>query len=228
MEDDIARAREALEKALATIDRVRETAVAELNVSVAKEFGDEAWTTSLTARKPGADPQRIDAFEQRIGKTLPPDLRALLLLHDGEEDGDIDRVPTFLHSLRLLSLDEIEARWTRQVEMRERIPFTDDPSQVMEGESRILRTNELGSGNTVPFLGIAAIEDTVQVDLAPAPQGTYGQTFYSFETETTYLSDSVLALVEHYSGTLEAGAYVLEEGTFEPASGSPEVALRVP
>ena len=140
------------------------------------------------------------AFEEEIGRTLPSDLVALLLLHNGEEGGDVDRLTTFPHNLRLRSIDEM--RDDRAMALR------------MEGP------------DTVAFLGMVGVEDRVHVHLGDR----YGQTFYAFEMETTPLSSSVLALIEAYAADLESGKYVATvDGSIEAkAGGNPETAMRVP
>lgn len=150
--------------------------------------------------RPGAAPDAIDRLEVAIGLPLPPELRALLALHDGQ------RVPPFLGTVAgflLLSCEEAARIWREQGELLDagdlarpgRCP--DETVQPVWWSKRWIPFAEGGGG------------DLLCVDLGPGPRGLTGQVlrFWHDGEQRAQLAPGVEALLASFLADLRRGVY---------------------
>lgn len=89
----------------------------------------EAWLGSqlpaaLDNLRPPATEAELSALEAAMGRPLPEDLRALLSIHDGENDGWVPSA--FPDSHWLLPTAQIESLWEQQASLAEEMGGTEE------------------------------------------------------------------------------------------------------
>jgi len=152
----------------------------------------------------GATPADIIALETHIGLTLPEEMKASLMRHDGLDQWS---------SGELLSVESIKGVWNKRAEMIDKGVFFDHESLV-EANDFIQKCWLSKSWVPVDSRGGA---DGHMVDLNPGPKGKVGQVMYfSHETgpEIPVFSDFVEYL-EECARRFESGEYVVVEGCLE-------------
>jgi cell wall assembly regulator SMI1 len=129
---------------------------------------------------PPADQDDIDKLEQTLGQRIPDDVKAVLMMHNGqrltdttirEDDGAVPCIPT----LSFLSADLIEQCWSEWAFLRE----DSDPEELADGEAlpgsegrvRPLYT----SPGWIPLWSDPLRSDYIGLDLDPDSAGTRGQ-----------------------------------------------------
>lgn len=128
--------------------------------------------------KKGTTEAKLTKLEQKLGVTLPANLRATLLRHDGQkEDGDGDLIPEcfvddWSGSFLLMSVAEIDQHWEEYREAVEAGDFTTNRTTPDKG----VRAGWWNTG-WIPFA-----TDTggalLCVDTDPAKGGTVGQVIH--------------------------------------------------
>jgi cell wall assembly regulator SMI1 len=188
----------------------------------------------LAGLAPPATPERLAAAERTVGFALPADLRASLLIHDGEAT-DVGSIA----GLTLNSLEAIQRDWRVMKEVLE-VGWFDTPpfpGPAHEAWVRDIEARERGEKPKRPrtppvpasdprlrdghwhvgWIAIASVGDgdSVSLDLDPAPGGTVGQNFY-FDHEAD--GGPARLYARSFSEWLECYVEDLEAGRVEVAS----------
>ena len=151
----------------------------------------------------GATENDIAKLEQNTGLTLPADLRASLLAHDGQEANE-----TIAFSPCggfYASVEDIYAKWSDDQELAEEFPLsmseTQDGDRILDGVFSVKR---------LPIAGAPYWDgDNTYLDFAPGPKGTPGQVIQlTSECELVVLASSFSEYLERLIRTLESGALV--------------------
>jgi cell wall assembly regulator SMI1 len=170
--------------------------------AIAKPFGK---TLRLRA---GASEEAIAAAEATMKLAIPPDLRAALKLHDGQDDSEYDACfPWMPGCSPLRSLREIVARWEEEVALAEA-----DTGEAAEDPR--LRVG-LWLPKRIPIAGTQWWDgDNTYVDLAPGPKGSVGQLIsFSSECDIEVLGTSFHDALAAYVGALESRAWLYDPHT---------------
>ena len=156
--------------------------------------------------RPPASEASIAMFERTIGRAVPPELRELMRLADGQDEDFVEQDLTWLPSARLLSVEAIERSWAdarpwdRELETEE--------LQDVERIRRLVRHPAW-----IPIAGDA--EADLFLDLAPGPKGTVGQLIsFVSESELKVIAPSLGAFFETYAGLIEEGALIIRKGAY--------------
>jgi cell wall assembly regulator SMI1 len=138
--------------------------------------------------RPPAEPSSLDAYERELGVALPDDLRALWLLHDGQDGEGLWLPAPFLSVAQSRALRDEHCGFVVH-EWLERT-LDADPRQrdcVYHPRRVPLAASDLG-------------DHYVHVDLAPGPAGTCGQVIELVsECDFEVLAPSLGALLERYA-----------------------------
>jgi cell wall assembly regulator SMI1 len=157
-----------------------------------------AGKSSLRLR-PGATDKAIDAAEEKMKLRFPPDLRASIAAHDGQEDAD-DLFDFLPGCDRLQPLDAVVAQWEEEVKLH-------DPSEEVFDDDDGLVQTILWSPKRIPIAGNRWWDGAnTYCDLVPGPKGTSGQivTFVS-ECDLVVLGPSLEGALALYIEALESG-----------------------
>jgi cell wall assembly regulator SMI1 len=168
-------------------------------------LGEHASTLKL---RPGASEATIAGVERELGIALPPDYRAWLLLHDGEDDDDA-RVEWLPAWGRLLPIEVTLERWRDEQEWAQSDEdpgfesFDDDERirQVVKHARRIvIAGNRYGDG------------DNTYLDLAPGPKGSVGQVIVGVtECDFAVVGASFAEFLQRWATAFEAGQLAVSE-----------------
>ena len=177
----------------------------------------EQWMVEHTGRslglRAGANENDIAKLEQKTGLTLPADLRASLLAHDGQEtDKTIAFSPCGGFYASVADMDE---KWSEDQELAEEFPLstsdTQDGGRILDGVFSVKR---------LPIAGAPYWDgDNTYLDFAPGPKGTPGQVIQlTSECDFVVLATSFSEYLERLIRTLESGAllYNAEQETLAP------------
>jgi cell wall assembly regulator SMI1 len=170
----------------------------------------EAWAKknakrSLRLSNKGVSEKRIAAAEKKMRLKIPSDLRASLLLHDGQANDDVFRWLPGCSPLR--PLDAIVAQWKDEQENVEQYGI-----EKALSEDGLLHTT-LWHPKRIPIAGTEWWDgDNTYIDLFPGPKGTAGQvmTFVS-ECDLEVLGPSLHGALELYLEALESGEWVYDK-----------------
>jgi cell wall assembly regulator SMI1 len=185
----------------------------------------EAWAEEHADKslrlRPGASERAVKAAEKAMKLELPADLRASILLHDGQEpvDEESELFPWMPGCSPLASLEWIVERW------KEERDEEGDAEDDAVSEDGFVHTT-LWHPSRVPLAGTPDWDgDNTYVDLYPGPQGTRGQliTFVT-ECDLTAIAPSLAAALESYVGALERGDWIYKNDDVRPkrrGSGHP-------
>jgi cell wall assembly regulator SMI1 len=155
---------------------------------------------------PGANPRRVTQAEAELGFSVPPELRALWSLHDGQRDtghsfvgapriGDLE--------FDLLSIEATTAQQELVLIDVERIRESEDEAgATVEGLRTDATTEELQSNH---WLAFAALESQSLV-----MSGVTGRVFFLGDDPLKLLAPSLTDWLEQYAADLEADEYVVE------------------
>jgi cell wall assembly regulator SMI1 len=151
---------------------------------------------------PGAAAGDVAALETTVGTTLPADLRALFLLHDGQKPRSF--VST-VEGCTLLSCKGAGKAWSTLGELLDAGDL-DEPAESREGKVKPV----WWSKRWIPFAEGSG-GDLLCVDLDPAVKGTAGQVlrFYHDEGLRDQLAPSVETFLANYLGMLRQGKFKL-------------------
>jgi len=167
-------------------------------------LGEHASTLSL---RPGASDAQIAEAEVALGVELPPDYRAWLRLHDGQDhvENQIEWLPA---GGRLLPLAVTVARWRDEQEW---VEPDDEGYQYEQDDMRIrcvvqhprrivVAGNQWGDG------------DNTYLDLIPGIAGTVGQVIVAVtECDFEVVGSSFLDFLERWAAAFEAGAITVTD-----------------
>jgi cell wall assembly regulator SMI1/ankyrin repeat protein len=166
-----------------------------------KALGRAAPLVKKSLRK-GTTDARLNALEAALGVTLPPDVRASYLLHDGQKDGADGLLPEGFAGLDaeyvLLPVACIPAEWRPWQELHAGGEFA---GQVGKPDAGV-RADWWHPG-WVPVASNGA-GDAVCIDLAPAKGGSVGQVVWVGHESgdrprlAGSLGELLAALAEHY------------------------------
>ncbi len=155
----------------------------------------------------GADSEDIEALEAVLGVTLPPNFKASLAIHDGEDDGWPCRV--FAEHGAYLSTTRIVEEWRDR--QRHAEEFASDPGEdalddvvAVDGPVQ----PKLFMPGWVPFMECNG-DVFWAIDFSPAPGGTHGQ-IIEVDWEAcswSVIADSFTAFFDDYVTDLEQGEY---------------------
>ncbi len=177
----------------------------------------EAWAKknakmSLRLRD-GALESDVRAAEEIMKLSFPKDLRASILLHDGQEpvEDESELFPWMPGCSPLATLESIVERWKEEREI------DGDAEDDAVSEDGIVHTT-LWHPKRIPIAGTPYWDgDNTYVDLYPGPKGKSGQlvTFVT-ECDLVALGPSFGAALEKWVKALEAGDWVFEDGAVRP------------
>jgi cell wall assembly regulator SMI1 len=150
--------------------------------------------------RPPAEPSALDAYEAELGVALPADLRALWLLHDGQ-DGEARWLPdrwlpvSASRAMRSDLLPFIVYEWLELV-------LEHDPRQ------RAL----VYHAHRVPLVASDLGDYYAHVDLAPGPAGARGQILLlTSECDFDVVATGVGELLDRYATLVSSGAPTYDE-----------------
>lgn len=182
----------------------------------------ERWMMDHTGRslglRAGASESDIAELEQRMGLGLPPDMRASLLAHDGQETDDtiaFSPCGGFYGSV-----ESIGEKWSDDQELAEEFPLslseTQDEGRILDGVFSVRR---------IPIAGAPYWDgDNTYLDFAPGPKGTPGQVIQlTSECDFVVLASSVSEYLDRLIQTLESGALVYNDAQQEIVPKGQEV-----
>ena len=171
----------------------------------------EAWLdvhapTIRGGLRPGARERELDDLERHLGRTLPPEFRAVYLVHDGENSSWGSVIPFFEEFLPLAGV----LRWSGYaLTPEERAEL----NQIVEiEEPGVIRQVAL-SDACIPFARDGA-GNYLAVDLEPGPQGTLGQVVDSGRDDLTQprrcYAPELIAWFERLADRMESGEIEVE------------------
>jgi cell wall assembly regulator SMI1 len=147
---------------------------------------------------PGATKDQIAKAESRFGVALPPDLRTLWSLHDGQRE----EANGFVEAFDLLSVDWAVAQ---QEAVLQCIEFAREPESADWWKRSGGTDEELESDHWLPFA--ARDSDSLAV------HGVTGRVFScDHDDSPKLLSPSLVDWIEGYAARVEAGDYAVREG----------------
>lgn len=174
----------------------------------------EAWAVAHAGRslrlRPACTPERIAAAEAALGLTFPDDLRATLLVHDGqdgERSGTDDDVFEWLPGCSAWKpLSAIVERWKEERDMAEE----GEEDEALEAEGPLYTV--LWHPRRIPVAGTPWWDgDNTYVDLVPSPRGTPGQVItFVTECDLVRLGKGLRDALERYLGALERGDWAYD------------------
>jgi cell wall assembly regulator SMI1 len=183
----------------------------------------EAWALNNAGKslglRPGATEEAIAAAEQAMGLTFPPDYRASLLAHDGQEGRHGEVFEWLPGCSPLKPLAQVVERYKEEQGLAEEFP---DEEQRAEGPLHTV----LWHPKRIPIAGNEWWDgDNTYVDLHPTAEGTPGQiiTFVT-ECDLVRLGTSLADAIESYLAALESGDWVFakdKEGGHVTPKGEP-------
>ena len=152
--------------------------------------------------KPGAPPEKIDAFEKELGHTLPETLRALLLWRNGERDGGPSE--RFIDNYSLMSIEEIASAWRTTKKLKDAGEFDDEHAWHNEWVPFVAN----GGGDHL-CVGLAGIGDDEEEREA-------GQVieYWHADSDRTVKFASIDVLFEKLLYALEHGEWSIEDDGF--------------
>ena len=153
---------------------------------------------TLASLRPGAAPAEIAVTEAHLGVTLPDDLRASYLIHDGQTD-----ISSLIEGVELLSLSNVCIQWTIWKDLLDDGTFEDSvsapvgPIRPEWWNARWIPLTRDGGGNSHCL------------DLDPAPGGGVGQIITMWHDEDTreILAPSFGAWLTQFADELDEGEY---------------------
>ena len=163
---------------------------------------------TLAALRPAATPAEIAATEAHLGVTLPDDLRASYLIHDGQQGlTDSMDLPGLIEGWELLSLAGVRDEWTIWKDLRDDGTFEGSASAPVGPirpewwNARWIPLTRDGGGNSHCL------------DLDPAPGGGVGQIITMWHDDDTreIVAPSFGAWLTQFADELDAGEYAYSE-----------------
>ena len=154
----------------------------------------------LEALAPGATAAEVETVERAIGRTLPPDVRASLAIHNGDA-GD----PGLIFGLDLLRAGQIISDW----QMWQSIEWDNDEYREQHSSFPELAVAlDYTNPGWVPLTRAVTSSNYIGVDLAPGPAGTIGQViiFGRDEDHKCVLASGWAEFLADYATFLESGA----------------------
>ncbi len=174
-----------------------------------KELWDrlERWARENAGKtlglRPGASAAAIGKAEKAMKLVFPPDLRASLLAHDGQDVERDDLFEWLPGVAPLQPLASIVERWKDEVDMA----ADGDPD---DGRTEGPLHAVLRHAKRIPIAGTRYWDgDNTYVDLHPSSSGTAGQIItFTSECDLSCLGTSLTDAVTHYLDALESGEWV--------------------
>jgi cell wall assembly regulator SMI1 len=149
----------------------------------------------------------IAAAEATMGLAFPPDFRASLLVHDGQEDGadDFDTLEWLPHQAPLAPLDRIVDQWREHCEAFERHHAGEEP-RLLEGGTLY---HYFWHPKRIPIAGNPWFDqDNAYLDFIPGPNGVPGQlVMFGKSAFGSVLAPSFRTALAIFADALESGAY---------------------
>jgi len=177
-----------------------------LEIQLAAQYPD-----ILRSLNPPATLDQIAAFEAEVGQSLPEDVKAAYLWHNGSGDPrlNISFVPPdesflLIDNGRWLALDEMLTQWHMQNNMAEGDDYAyaedEDPQQWAKCVWRPWMMPPL----TWLALGRSCSQNHVYIDFQPAPMGQSGQLiFFALQGYEHYVAPSLQAYFTMFVEALE-------------------------
>lgn len=151
----------------------------------------------------GVADEEIEAFESKIGLSLPEDYKASLKLHDGE---------VYVHDYNYLSLESVSGKWSSMERRRKKGDFKG--REVYQRGEGIIKNTWWHPG-WIPFAEDGG-GNYICIDMAPAKRGVVGQ-ILKWERESgpyPIKLNSFLDWLKVYKDYLYAGVYVVDKEGF--------------
>lgn len=154
----------------------------------------------------GATQHEVDQLQNLVSKTLPEDLVMLYKTHNGMNDNE--NMGNFFYGFDFLSLDRVADDFSSRQSEDEVIPLKNADAGI--DKTTMLNPNWLA-------LGFDHAHTFLRVDLAPTPEGTYGQVIFIDEEYQIgiLVAESVDALIKNFSDDLDKGLYTLNEDALQ-------------
>ena len=172
----------------------------------------------LSLQKPATESETLD-LENVVGKALPADFKQLYFWHNGLNDDE--NIGSLFYGIDFLPIDRIISEYNyRRENYSENIPV-----QKVDGE---IDASSIYNSGWVKF-GFDSSHTSLYVDLAPSPEGKYGQIiFMDDEYEVGILvANSTAELVENFINDLENHLYHLDEDALEDGNHYLETAEKI-
>jgi cell wall assembly regulator SMI1 len=162
--------------------------------------------------RPPATEAAIAAAEATMSLSFPPDFRASLLVHDGQEDGedDLDTLQWLPNQAPLAALDRIVEQWCEHCKTYEQFHANEEPQLIEDGTLH----HYFWHPKRIPIAGNPHFDqDNVYIDFIPGPNGVAGQLALfgkgafgsvlapSFRTALTIFADALASGEYHYVGS---------------------------
>jgi cell wall assembly regulator SMI1 len=157
--------------------------------------------------RPPATEAAIAAAEATMELAFPPDFRASLLVHDGQDDGedDFDTLDWLPGQAPLAPLDRIVDQWHQHCQTYEKFHAAEEP-RLIEGGALY---HYFWHPKRIPIAGNPWFDqDNVYVDLVPGPNGVMGQlALFGKGAFGAVLAPSFQSALTIFAAALESGKY---------------------
>lgn len=171
----------------------------------------ERWLNSNAERistlslRPAASTQTLIELEEKVGKPLPEDFKALYAHHDGLDDSE--NLGSLFYGMDFLPLERI---------IREREPASDRSATALRKADPAINGDDSENLGWIRF-GFDGSHTALLLDLAPTEQGRYGQIIFVDDEYgvAILVADSTAHLLESFSRHLEEGLYALDADALE-------------
>lgn len=157
--------------------------------------------------RPPATEAVIAAAEATMGLAFPPDFRASLLVHDGQEDGedDLDTLQWLPNQAPLAPLDRIVDQWHQHCKTYEQFHAAEEPQPIEDGTLY----HYFWHPKRIPIAGNPWFDqDNVYIDFIPGPNGVAGQlATFGKSAFGSVLAPSFRTALAIFADALESGEY---------------------
>ncbi|HEV7257761.1 MAG TPA: SMI1/KNR4 family protein [Bosea sp. (in: a-proteobacteria)] len=171
----------------------------------------EAWVARnhpdrLPIFRPAAAAATVERIESKLGRLLPPDVRALYAAHDGQPEG----APALYLNQRWLPLDLVAVAWE---DLCLRYDNSDALRLVANGNGRSALKAVAWSSDWLPLFG-APRGDHYCIDLRLERPERYGQIIWFLydRPERTVVAPSLSHFLSRVATGLDAGGWHLDAG----------------
>jgi cell wall assembly regulator SMI1 len=157
--------------------------------------------------RPPTTESAISAAEATMGLAFPPDFRASLLVHDGQEDGedDLDTLQWLPNQAPLAPLDRIVDQWHQHCKTYVQFHAGEEPQLIEDGTLY----HYFWHPKRIPIAGNPWFDqDNVYIDFIPGPNGVAGQlAMFGKSAFGSVLAPSFRVALAIFGDALESGEY---------------------
>jgi len=157
--------------------------------------------------RPPATEAAISAAEATMKLAFPPDFRASLLVHDGQDDGegDLDTLQWLPNQAPLAPLDRIVDQWRQHCRTYEQFHAGEEPRPIEGGALY----HYFWHPRRIPIAGNPWFDqDNIYIDFIPGPSGVAGQLVeFGKSAFGAVLAPSFGEALAIFADALESGEY---------------------